>query len=250
MTDYHVHTDLSDGKCSLSEVLEIEKESGIRQVVITDHFDPGAFNHLKVAFSDYLKALDQAALRWKEDGITVCKGVEVTIDDAGLPLGESDLDELDLVIGSVHRIDIGRNVDDWLDSEYWGEHKRLVLKGLETPRVDVIGHIEGYLSFPPEEVMPDDLLHLEAAAKVARTHFDRDFYREVAERARRNDVGVEIHCATRTPRLEVIRFLVDHGVKLSIGSDGHNRREVANTGYALEVINKLNLHSDHFIASP
>ncbi len=244
--DYHLHTDLSDGHCDLDEVLALEYKRGIRKVIITDHYDPIAFNHLKISFDNYFEKINKVRKKWLDYGLKVGVGLETMAVDGQLPLKPEILNRSNLIISSIHRVKIDKRVNNWLDSDYWKKYKKDVLATIETKGVDVIGHIEGYMPFP-KGTMPEDILYLEVLNKVAEIFFDIDWYQQVANKALENKVAVEIHCPTRTPRIEMLRFLKQQGVKFTIGSDGHNREDFGGIEYAREVIEELNFSKEDFL---
>lgn len=64
MIDLHVHTTASDGRSSPEQVVEAARRAGVRVLAVADH--------------DTVAALDVAAARCAESGITWVPGVEIT----------------------------------------------------------------------------------------------------------------------------------------------------------------------------
>jgi len=101
--DLHAHTNATDGRSSLREMVEAAEARGFEYLAITDHS-----RHLTVA-----RGLDPRRLRKQLDEIDrvgsrlsalkVLKGIEVDIlADGRLDLPDACLAELDIVVGAVH----------------------------------------------------------------------------------------------------------------------------------------------------
>src|SRR5579863_5651106 len=101
--DVHMHTVETDGRNTIQEMAEAARDRGYQYMAITDHSKNLAFaNGL-----DDKRALEHIArLRAANDsigGIRIFAGIEVDIlADGSLDLSDSVLEEMDLVIASVH----------------------------------------------------------------------------------------------------------------------------------------------------
>jgi len=101
--DLHSHTDWSDGRNTLAEMVQAAEQKGLQYLAVTEHSD-----RLKVAgglgASRLLAQIDKIdALNAGLHGITLLKGIEVEIlKDGSLDLADDILGRLDLVIGSIH----------------------------------------------------------------------------------------------------------------------------------------------------
>jgi DNA polymerase (family 10) len=101
--DLHSHTSATDGRNSLEEMALAAKRCGLKYLAVTDHSQ-----QLKIVDGlDERRLLAQLGeidrLNSKLKGITLLKGIEVEIlADGRLDLPERVLQQLDLVIGSVH----------------------------------------------------------------------------------------------------------------------------------------------------
>lgn len=95
MIDYHIHANLTDGKMSVEQIIDLAHEKGIEQIAITEHIRrQPTYDWFKLR--DTVKHLDK----------TVLVGVEAKVlDEEGtLDCPEDILNESDLVLGSVHSI--------------------------------------------------------------------------------------------------------------------------------------------------
>jgi len=101
--DLHMHTDSTDGKATLEEMVEAAQALGLKYIAITDHSP-------RVTVANGMNA-DRLLRQWeqidklneKRKGITVLKGVEVDIlERGGLDLDDNCLSQADWVVASVH----------------------------------------------------------------------------------------------------------------------------------------------------
>jgi DNA polymerase (family 10) len=129
--DLHVHTNWSDGRDSSEAMLRAARERGYQYVAITDHsVGRGNANGLN---EERLRAHIRE-LRELEGqvGIRVLVGSEVDIRaDGSLDYPDSILEDLDLVVASVHTA-MGQDRDTITGR---------IIKAMHNPRVDIIGHL-------------------------------------------------------------------------------------------------------------
>src|SRR5262249_47463221 len=101
--DVHMHTVETDGKCTIKEMAEAARARGYAYMAITDHSKNLAFaNGLDDRRAvEHIQRISAAA---KEiEGIRVFAGIEVDIlADGELDLSDSVLEQMDVVIASVH----------------------------------------------------------------------------------------------------------------------------------------------------
>jgi len=101
--DLHSHTNWSDGRNTLEEMIQAAKQKGFKYLAVTEHSD-----RLKVAgglgASRLLAQMEKIdKLNDGLQGITLLKGIEVEIlEDGGLDLADDIMRRLDLVVGSIH----------------------------------------------------------------------------------------------------------------------------------------------------
>lgn len=158
--DVHMHSDWSDGRVSLGKMVEACVARGYEYMAITDHSKALAM----------VEGLDAAKLRrqWQEIAevqaahpeIRILRGLEVDIlRDGSLDLEDEMLDQLDVVIISVH--------------SFFGmdraQQTSRVLKALAHPRSMIFGHPTGRIinRRGPIDVDIDDILHACAEFGVA-----------------------------------------------------------------------------------
>ena len=189
--DLHSHTDWSDGRNSIEEMVLAAKKLGYQYIAITDHSAAYGINAEGVR----RQIAEIRALRERLDGIHVLTGSEVDIlADGSLDLPHEILSQLDIVIGAVH------------SAMNQSEEKmtRRVLSAIEGPDVDIIAHPIGRLLGEQEPVAIDLETIMQAAVKNNKVL-------EISAMYDRLDLN-DIH-AFRAREL---------GVKLVIDTDSHS----------------------------
>jgi DNA polymerase (family 10) len=193
--DLHMHTTETDGKDTLEAMAAAARALGHRYVAITDHSQAlamanGLDERRALAHAARIRALDAQL-----DGITLLAGIECDIrPDGTLDLADDCLAQLDLVVVSVH-------------SAFQQDEAQMtdrVLRALENPWVDVLGHPTGRLLLRREPYRLD----LERVVAAAAAH----------------GVALEINC--QLDRLDLgdtqARLARDRGARLVISTDAHS----------------------------
>ena len=101
--EVHMHTVETDGKNTIEEMAEAAKQRGYQYIAITDHsknlaMANGLDDKRAVKHIARIKAANDQI-----DGITIMSGIEVDIlSDGALDLSDSVLEQMDVVVASVH----------------------------------------------------------------------------------------------------------------------------------------------------
>jgi DNA polymerase (family X) len=101
--DVHMHTVETDGKCTIEEMALAARDFGYKYMAITDHsknlaFANGLDDKRAEAHIKKIRSVGKTI-----EGITVFAGIEVDIlADGELDLSDSVLEQMDIVIASVH----------------------------------------------------------------------------------------------------------------------------------------------------
>jgi DNA polymerase (family X) len=193
--DVHMHTVETDGRNTIEEMAAAAGERGYKYMAITDHSKNLAFaNGLDDKRAvEHIKRIRTAS---EANGkIRIFAGVEVDIlADGSLDLSDSVLEQMDLVIASVHS-HFNQSPAEMTDR---------LLKAVNNPNVSLIGHPTGRL-----------LLRRDAYA------FDVD---AVLKEAARKKVAMELNAYP--DRLDLsdrhLRLAKQHGVKIVINTDSHH----------------------------
>jgi DNA polymerase (family X) len=193
--DLHMHTDWSDGRATLEEMVLGCKERGHRYIAICDHARRLRDGRLEAQ----TKAI--AELQERVSGLTILAGIEVDIRaDGSLDYADEALAERDWVMASIH-------------SGFDGARERLterLVSAMHNPYVDCIGHPTG--------------------RKInRRPPYDLDFER-VCEVAVETGTFLEINA--QPDRLDLTdtlaRAAADAGVGIVVSTDAHRLHELDN----------------------
>jgi len=193
--DVHMHTVETDGRNTIEEMAEAARERGYKYMAITDHsknlaFANGLDDKRAVEHVKRIRAANDVM-----EGIRIFAGIEVDIlADGTLDLSDSVLEEMDLVIASVHSH----------FNQSSAEMTERLLKAVENPNTSLLGHPTGR-----------QLLRRDAYP------FDVD---AVMKTAAQRKVAMELNSFPE--RLDLcdrhLRLAKQHGVKIVINTDSHH----------------------------
>lgn len=193
--DLHVHTDWSDGKASLEEMIEAARSAGFSYIAITDHarFAEVVGGLRPADLERQIEAIKQINKTLK--GFHVLTGVESNISpDGSLDIPDRLLKRLDLVVAAVH-------------SQF------------RQPRAAMTERLVRAVSHTSVHV----LAHPTGRKIGERAGIDADWdvvFRAAAE------AGTALECNANPIRLdlpsELVRRAVEAGVTLSVGTDAHH----------------------------
>lgn len=218
--DLHVHTDWSDGQCSIEEMALEAKALGYEYIAITDHSAGRGIAHGLDSERLRRQVAEIGALNERLEGIHVLSGVEVDIRaDGSLDLPREVLSELDIVVAAVH------------SSMNQSEEKmtRRILGAVEDSDVDIIAHPTCRLLGEREFVAVD----LEAVAKAAAKGGRVLELNAFPSRLDLNDVH-----ALRATEL---------GAKLAIGTDAHSAAHLSFMKYGVGVARRAWCEARHIL---
>jgi DNA polymerase (family 10) len=192
--DLHCHTIASDGHNTIAEMAAAARELGYEYIAITDHSASHGFGN-DVSPDELRRQIERVReVDARMEGIAVKAGSEVNIlPDGSLDYEDELLGELDWVVASVHT---AFGMDEAAMSAR-------VIRAIEHPLVDVIGHPTGRMIVRREPYAID----LEA----------------VGEAAARTGTLLEINANPDRRDLSDVnaRNAVEAGVKIAIDSDAH-----------------------------
>ena len=205
--DLHMHSDWSDGKASVRQMMAACEERGYAYMALTDHSQAlrmtGGLDAEKLGRQ--WAALDE--LLDGRDGLELLRGLEVDVlKDGGLDLDDAWLARLDVVIVSVH--------------SHFGlsqaEQTERVVRAVSHPRVNLLGHPTGRL-LGERDPFAIDLDAVFAAC---------------AE----NDVAVELNASPERLDLRDSHLMAArrHGLTVAIDTDAHRVRHLDNMRFGVD----------------
>jgi len=193
--DFHVHTNASDGNCSISELAQAARDLGYKFICVTDHSKSSAIaNGLSAKrLAQQIKEIHK--LNEKLKGITILAGTEVDIlADSSLDFDDKLLADLDFVIAAIH---------SGLASSREKVTTR-TLKAMDNPYVHCVAHPTGRLIGQRE---PMDIDIAAVIKHAVQTHTAL----EVNANPWRLDLK-DTHC----------KMAIEADVKLALGTDAHS----------------------------
>lgn len=192
--DLHVHTDWSDGTASIEEMVRAASARGYEYVAISDHSGGrGVANGLS-AERLRRQIAEVRAVDARYPHIRVLAASEVDIRaDGSMDFPDEVLAELDVVIGSIHSA---------MAQPSEVTTSRL-LRAIENPHVDIIGHLTTRLVGGREGVDFDRAVVFAAAARTGTA------------------LEVNAHPSRLDLRDSDVRLALEAGAHLTIDTDAH-----------------------------
>ena len=204
--DLHMHTKATDGQCTILEMARAAQQRGLEYVAITDHSKALAMangmNEKRVLAQ--IQEIRKAESQF--EGFRIFAGTEVDIhQDGTLDLDDEVLEQLDVVVASVH---------SYMNLPPDKMTERL-LRAFENPNLNVLGHPTGRLL-------------------LRREPFGFDVEKIVDEAKRRN-IALEIN--SFPDRLDLrdhhIRLCKEKGVRVVISTDSHHTKHLEHIKYGV-----------------
>lgn len=199
--DLQTHSNASDGKYKLEEMVNAAKNLGYEYYAVTDHSKrvtmANGMDEKRLA--EQIELVNK--LNEKKDGIRILKSCEVDIlEDGKLDLSDDILQELDLVVCSIHyNLKLSRK-----------KQTERVLKAMENKHFNIFAHPTGRLI-------------------NKRKPYDIDIEKIIKE-AKNNGCFLELNASPE--RLDLsdnnARMAKENGVKLSISTDAHTINHLKN----------------------
>ena len=212
--DLQMHTDASDGKATLAEMVEAARPLGYAYIAITDHSPRMSMAGQSPAeLRAQWKEIDRLNERLRGGTIRVLKSVEMDILESGkLDLPDDVLAEADYVVATIH-YGLKQSEKQLTDR---------LLRAIEHPWVDAIGH-------PTGRIVP------------VRPSYPLDFD-VVAKAAANAKCLLEINGSERLDLPDTLAAAAKaHGVRFVLSTDAHNQRELGFMRFAVAVARRAGL---------
>jgi histidinol phosphatase-like PHP family hydrolase len=225
--DLHVHTTMSDGGLPLDEVIEVARQRGV-VIGISDHVsgrNPGHFVSDDAKLRSYLEAIE---------GAPVLRAAELCWSDPfSEALAGGHGDRFDYLIGSNHgfRLPDGSLGSPWWKSlpGEWAARPQRLMDHMVDNICELITQMPIALIAHPT-LTPPALYALDPNVEVWWTE-ERES--RVIEAAVGAGVALEISNRYRLPHDRFLTRAREAGATFTLGSDGHERHQVANLEWAL-----------------
>lgn len=219
ISDCHVHTHFAycNENMDIAQSIRLGELFGLGNMVFSEHSAHLYFNrHDYAAKKFYTDGIDSPAMTdrteeyfnlYRTHATNRCRlGMEIDVDFRGRPvISRSTWNQLDVKLGAVHFMSTLTNPERNLTAI---EQDFLFLtESIAKSGIDILAH--PFRIFRRNGLpLPENLF--QPVAKILKTH----------------NVAAEINFHTNEPSPEFIRICIEHGVKLSFGSDAHNLYEV------------------------
>ena len=206
--DLHMHTTATDGRDDLESMAAAAQRLGHEYIAITDHSKAMAMSNGLNESRALEHAAGVRALNGRYEGLTLLAGIECDIlADGTLDLSHDCLAQLDWVVASVH--------SHFAQDE--AQMTERLLRAIECPWVDVLGHPTGRLLLRREPARVNMDLLTGAAARL----------------------GVALEINAQTARLDLndahARLARERGVRLVISTDAHSVPALTNLRWGVHM---------------
>ncbi|MFC4438696.1 MULTISPECIES: helix-hairpin-helix domain-containing protein [Natrialbaceae] len=135
--DLHSHTEWSDGNTSIDEMIAAAEAMGYDYYGVADHAEgPGVVADMGLADTEILEQVEAIREVAAAADVEVLAGIEANIDaDGEIGLGDEVIEALDVIVASPHSA-LGQDAETATNR---------LLRAVENPAVDVLGHPSGRL---------------------------------------------------------------------------------------------------------
>jgi DNA polymerase (family 10) len=209
--DVHMHTVETDGRNTIEEMAEAAQVRGYEYMAITDHsknlaFANGLTDERALTHIERIRAVEKAMNEKGGKTIRIFAGIEVDIlGDGSLDLSDSVLEQMDIVIASVHSL-FNQDRDTMTER---------LLKAIANPNTSILGHPTGRQLLRRDSYAFD----LDAVLKAAAKHKVAMELNSYPERLDLSDVH--------------LRAAKQHGVKIVINTDSHHTSHMEKIRYGV-----------------
>ncbi len=240
--DLHVHTTMSDGALPLERVVSLAGERGVT-VGIADHIstlNPRQFISREEQLRDYFAALEtQPVFR---------SGEFCWCDRFWRDLPEELMDRFDYRIGSNHGFWLpdGSVASPWWQSlpAPWDEQPQELMEIMVHNLCDLVATMPVQI-VAHSTMLPPAFLDIDPEVHAWWTEQREDRF---VEALARSGVALEISNRYRLPHERLLRRAKEAGARFSLGSDGHNERQIARLEWSIETARRIGItEADLFV---
>lgn len=225
LVDYHMHTNLSDGKNSYLAHIEEARKKDLSEIGFSDHvvLNPVSWRVSPIDYPVMRDNLQKLCAQFSED-VQIRFGLEVDY----FPNREAEIKELieqfpvDYVIGSVHFIDEWNFDSDqslygkWTNDELYNMYFERLQQAAKSRLFDIIGHLDLIKKF-----------------KCKPEHDQSNLYESTLKILKEADVAIELNtsgldrpCGEFFPSRCILEKAFYYGLPITLGSDAHKASQV------------------------
>lgn len=198
--DMHMHSTYTDGEGSIDRIIEVAEQRGLKRIAFTDHV-----RKQSTYVGSYFDHIERLSSHSK---VELVKGVEAKVDNFN---GDVDVSEevrlrADIVIASVHRFPLGRNL--YAASKFekgiaQNIELDLALATVKARACDVLGHPGGM-------------------SLANHKEFPLEYFEELIKACRESDIVFEVSSAYhKSVAGQLIPLLQKYNPLVSFSSDAH-----------------------------
>ncbi|HHX40598.1 MAG TPA: DNA polymerase/3'-5' exonuclease PolX [Armatimonadetes bacterium] len=218
--DLHLHSNWSDGRDSLEQMVEAARARGYEYVVISDHSVSMGFVHGLTLERIQEQRERIAELNERYPDIRILQGTEVNIRaDGSLDYEDEVLAEFDVVTASVHS---GMGMDR-------ERMTRRILRAVRNPHVDILGHPTGRIL-------------------GRRDPYDVDLQAVIRAAA---ESGTALEINAQPDRLDLkdtdARLVAEAGAMVAINSDAHSVEQLGLMEYGISTARRGWIERKHVL---
>ncbi|NLH61754.1 MAG: DNA polymerase/3'-5' exonuclease PolX [Ignavibacteriales bacterium] len=215
----HFHTEFSDGIATLEEMVAKATEYGFEYFAVCDHSKSAFYANGLTEERVLLQKAEIERLRREKD-YKILHGVESDIlPDGNLDYPDDFLPTFDFIVASVHSS----------FSQPEEEMTKRIIRAIENPFTDVVGHLTGRLLLYRNGYNVDTKKILDACAA--------------------NQVAIEINSSPHRLDLDWrwYYYATEKNLLFAINQDAHSTDEIRNIGFGIRMAKKGGIQSDRVI---
>lgn len=228
--DYHIHsTNSGDGKSTVDEICKAAIKNGLREIVITDHFEPTKKNKEYSSYNPEKcnKEIVEAREKYKKR-IKLKFGIEMGQSHKYKEYGEKYLNKFnyDYVLGSIHKIgnDLDLSIIELISHlDYYCKMYLEELKGLaKNGNFDCLAHLDIISRYAANSGIRLNLIdYKEEVSQILKIVIERGKGLEI------NTSGLRQKAKVCFPNLEILTLYKNLGGEiLTVGSDAHLANDI------------------------
>lgn len=230
--DYHVHSNYSDGRQTVEDIIKAARQQGLHEVAITDHGPRATVIGVKNegVYLELRDIIDEINAAGNEPKVLL--GAEANIRDRSgtLDISEEVIEKLDILIAGLHPYTLPTSIGEGVglfvqnslrhlsptqQQKAINANTKAVVEAIyQNPQLDILAHPGLFFTVDIEEV---------------------------AQACMKNNVLFEINCGHEFPEISDIMKADRIGVDFIINSDAHFKETVGTLEYGVRAIQKLEI---------